>query len=378
MITIEGKQTMRKMKVGLIGCGVISETYLKVCTTSFNVLEIVACADLIPEMARQRAEQFNIPKVYTVEQLLEDPEIEMVLNLTIPKAHAEINLRALEAGKHVYTEKPFALSREDAKKVLSLAESKGLRVGCAPDTFLGGGIQTCIKLIEDGWIGTPFGGSGLILMGNAADRTHRAPENYLSPGGDPLLDMGPYYITAFVAMLGPVRKVSGSASQLRKELKLLNPKSPRYGETVPVTAPMNVSAVLDFECGAIVTLTTAKEGFGYTPRMEIYGTDGILYVPDPNAFGGPIRVKQRDGEIREFPLSHGITEQSRGAGMADMAYAIQTGRPHRASGNLAAHVLDVMLSIFESSDTERHVLIRHKCERPAPLPLGLRFNHLDE
>ncbi|TBL77866.1 Gfo/Idh/MocA family protein [Paenibacillus thalictri] len=369
---------MRKVKVGLIGCGVISETYLKVCTESFDVIDIVACADLVPELARQRAEQFGIAKTCSVEDMLADPEIEMILNLTVPKAHAEINMRALEAGKHVFTEKPFALAQEDAEKVLALAEAKGLRVGCAPDTFLGGGIQSCIKLIDDGWIGTPFGGSGLILTGNAADRTHRSPENFLSLGGDPLFDVGVYYITAFVAMLGPVRKVSGSASQLRTELKLLNPKSPRYGDTVPVTAPMNTSAVLDFACGATATLTAAKEGFGYTPRMEIYGTDGILYVPDPNGFGGPIQVKQRSGEIVQFPLSHGLTEQSRGVGLADMAYAIQSGRPHRASGSLATHVLNVMFGIFESSQTERHVPVQFQCERPAPFPLGLRFHHLDE
>ncbi|MEK8128297.1 Gfo/Idh/MocA family oxidoreductase [Paenibacillus filicis] len=369
---------MRKMKVGLIGCGVISETYLKFCTESLDILEIAACADLVPELAKQHAEQFQIPKVCTVEEMLSDPEIEMILNLTVPKAHAELNLRALEAGKHVYTEKPFALSQEDADKVLAVAESKGLRVGCAPDTFLGGGIQSCIKLIDDGWIGTPFGGSGLILTGNASDRTHRSPENFLSLGGDPLFDVGVYYITAFVAMLGPVRKVSGTAGQLRTELKLLNPKSPRYGDTVAVGAPMNTSAVLDFECGVIATLTAAKEGFGYTPRMEIYGTDGILYVPDPNGFGGPIQVKQRSGEIVTFPLSHGITEQSRGIGLADMAYAIQSGRAHRASGSLATHVLNVMFGIFESSHTEQHVPIKMKCDRPVPLPLGLRFNQLDE
>lgn len=369
---------MRKVKVGVIGCGVISEKYLKVCTENFHILEVVACADLVKELAQKRAQEFHIPKVYTVEELLEDPEIEMVLNLTIPKAHTEINLKALHAGKHVYTEKPFALTREDAEKVLSLAREKNLRVGGAPDTFLGGGIQTCIKLIEDGWIGTPYGASGLILASNVSDRTHAQPENYTSLGGDPLMDFGPYYITALVSMLGPVKKVSGFAKQLRNELKILNPHSPRFGDSVPVLAPMNVTAVLEFHNGALATLQTTKEGFGYTPRLEVYGTDGILYAPDPNHFSGPIYLKQRDGEVREVPLSHGMTEENRGAGLADMAYAIQTGRPHRASGKLAAHVLDVMLSIFDSSKLEQHVSIHTTCERPAKLPLGLRFHHLDE
>ncbi len=369
---------MRKVKIGLIGCGQISTIYLKNCTTTFrHILEVVACADLVEELAQKKAEEFNIPKACSVDELLADSNVEIVLNLTAPVAHAEINLGALQNGKHVYTEKPFALTREDANAVLALADEKGLRVGCAPDTFLGGGLQTCRKLIDDGWIGTPYAATGLILMESASDGVHPNFQNFLKLGGDPLFDMCPYYITALVSLLGPIKRVTGSAQQLHREITVTNPESPRYGETVPVTAPMNISATLDLANGVIASLHAAKESFGYTPRFEIYGTDGILYANDPNFFNGSIRLLQKNGVIKEIPYSHGFTEDSRGIGLADMAYAILAERPHRASGELAAHVLDVMLGVFESSSKEQHVRIANNIERPAPLPLGLEYNQLD-
>jgi predicted dehydrogenase len=366
---------LRRMKIGVIGCGVISGIYLKNCTQMFdNLVEVAAVADLVPELAQKRAEECNISTVYTVEQLLADPSIEIVLNLTAPAAHATINLQALEAGKHVYTEKPFALSREDANRVLELAEAKGLYVGCAPDTFLGAGIQTCIKLIQDGWIGTPYAASGTIIMGNASNGMHPNFRNFLKLGGDPILDMGPYYITALVAMLGPVRRVTGSSQQLNREVTVTNPKSHAYGQVVPVEAPTNVAAVLDFASGVVASLQAAKESFGYTPRLEIYGTEGILYVPDPNFFGGAVKLKQSNGEIKEIPLTHAYEEDSRGIGMAEMAYAIQSGRPNRASGKLARHILDVSLSIFEASEAGKHLAVEADIEQPEPLPLYLKYN----
>jgi predicted dehydrogenase len=375
---------MRKVKVGVIGCGMISGIYLKNCTQVFNhILEVAACADLVPELARKRAEEFNVPKACTVEELLADPDIEIVLNLTAPVAHAPINLKALHAGKHVYTEKPFALTREDADEVLALAESRGLLVGCAPDTFLGGGLQTCRKLIDEGWIGTPYAANATIIMGSAGDGMHPNFQNFLKLGGDPIMDMGPYYLTALVNLLGPVRRVTGSAQQLRKEITIQNPKSPRYGDTVPVEAPTNVTAVLDFHSGAIGSLQAAKESFGYKPRLEIFGTEGNMTVPDPNFFGpvpnldSTITIQFRNGQKKELPLSHGFTEDSRGIGVADMAYAVRSGRAHRANGRLARHVLDISLGIFEASATEKHVHIESTIERPDPLPLGLKYNQLD-
>ncbi|WP_437348344.1 Gfo/Idh/MocA family protein [Paenibacillus humicus] len=375
---------MHRVKAGLIGCGMISGIYLKNLTQVFDhAVDLVACADLVPELAKKRAEEFNVPAACSVDELLADPEIEIVLNLTAPAAHAAINITALHAGKHVYTEKPFALTREDAREVLSIAESKGLLVGCAPDTFLGGALQTCRKLIDEGWIGTPYAANATIIMGNAEAGMHPNFHHFLKLGGDPLLDMGPYYLTALVHLLGPVRRVTGSAQQLRHEIIIQNPKSPRCGDIVPVEAPTNITAVLDFHSGAVASLQAAKESFGYKPRLEIFGTEGNMTVPDPNFFGpvsglgSLLTIQSRSGEVKELPLSHGFTEDSRGLGVADMAYAIRSGRPNRASGRLAEHILDISLGILEASETNRHVHLQTKVDRPAPLPLGLKYNQLD-
>ncbi|HEU5103082.1 MAG TPA: Gfo/Idh/MocA family oxidoreductase [Roseiflexaceae bacterium] len=367
---------MNNLPVGVLGCGQISSIYLQNCSQGFGILEVAAVADLLPELARKRAEEFQIARACTVDELLADPAIEIILNLTSPQVHAEVNSRILRAGKHVYTEKPFALTREDADAVFELGRAKGLRVGCAPDTFLGAGLQTCRKLIDEGAIGTPYAASALILMGNVYDGMHPNAQYYLQLGWDPLFDMAPYYLTALVTLLGPARRVAGSTTQVRHEITMRNPESPRYGQTVPVAAPMNAAATLDFESGVIATLQAAKESFGYTPRLEIYGTEGILFAPDPNTFGGAIRIQRPDGSVTEIPYSHGFSENSRGLGVADMAYAIRSGRPHRASEELASHVLDITLGIFESSRAERHMAIHSRCERPAPLPAGLMGNPL--
>lgn len=369
---------MQRVKVGVIGAGVISHIYLKNCTDMWShALDVVAIADAVPALAQKRADEFHIARVCSVEELLDDPDIEVILNLTAPVAHAPLNLRALAAGKHVYTEKPFALTRADADAVLALAAEKGLLVGCAPDTFLGAGIQTCIKLISDGWIGEPYGASGTIIMGNAFDGMHPNFQNFLKLGGDPLLDMGPYYLTALIAMLGPVRRVTGSAQQRLTEVTVQNPASPAFGQTVPVSAPTNVSAVLDFHSGAVASLQAAKESFGYAPRLEVYGTRGNLTVPDPNFFGGTVAIRFASGETKEMPHTHPYKDEGRGMGLADLAYAVRFGRPNRASGALARHVLDISLSIFESSTSEHHVHVTSTVDRPQPLPLGLQYNSLD-
>jgi len=375
---MEGCQNLRRVKIGIIGCGFISGIYLKNCTQMFDtILEVKAVTDLMPELAKRRAEEFGVQHVFTVDELLNDPEIEIVLNLTAPVAHAPLNLKALHAGKHVYTEKPFALSREDADEVLALAELKGLLVGSAPDTFMGAGIQTCRKLIDDGWIGKPYATSASIIMGNSSSGMHPNFQNFLKLGGDPIMDMGPYYLTAMVTLLGPVRRVTGSTQQVNKEITVINPKSPRFGDTVPVEAPTNVAATLDFHNGAVGSLQACKEAFGYSPRMEVYGTEGILYVPDANFFGGTVSIKLPNGQTKEVPHSHGYAEDSRGIGVADMAYANQPGHQNRASGQRPRHIIDISLSIFESSEHERHITLASSNERPMPLPLGLKFNTLD-
>ncbi|GAB4113725.1 MAG: Gfo/Idh/MocA family oxidoreductase [Roseiflexaceae bacterium] len=368
---------MQPVRVGLIGCGMISSIYLKNATQVFSNLQVVACADLVRELAESRAAEFGIPQVYSVEELLADPTIEAVLNLTVPTVHAEVNLRILAAGKHVYTEKPFALNMADADRVLAAAAASGLRVGCAPDTFLGGGLQTCRDLIDSGAIGVPYAANGLILMGNAFDGMHPRFDSYFQLGWDPLFDMAPYYLTALTFLLGPVRRVSGSVGQTRQTVSPGNPQSPRYGEVVPVTAPQHASATLDFAGGAIAALQVAKESFGYTPRLEIYGTEGILYAPDPNMFSGPIQIKRPDGTLEEIASRYGYNENSRGIGLADLAKGIRSGRAHRASGDLARHVLEITLAIIESSASGQHIPIAVPKALPERLPLGLDGGVLD-
>ncbi|GAB2675929.1 Gfo/Idh/MocA family protein [Paenibacillus thermoaerophilus] len=366
---------MHKVKAGLIGCGNISAAYLRNKHT-FDAMEIVACADLDAERARLKAEEFGI-RAATVDELLNDPEIELIINLTIPKAHAEVNLQALEAGKHVYVEKPFAVTREEAKRVLDTAARLGLRVGSAPDTFLGGGIQTAIKLIRDGWIGTPVAASA-FMIGRGHEHWHPAPEFYYEAGGGPMFDMGPYYLTALVAMLGPVVRVTGSAKASYPTRTILS--EPQRGKVIPVEVPTHVTGVLDFANGAAATVIMSFDAFGGTslPRIEVYGSQGTLVVPDPNTFGGPVLIRRAgEKEFSPVPLTHGYTENLRGLGPADMAAAIRSGRPHRANGELAYHVLEAMHGFHDASAQGVHYRMTSTCESPQPMAMGLIKGELD-
>lgn len=368
---------MKKVKVGIVGCGNISGIYLKNCTQTFSILEVAAVADLIPERARAKAEEFGIPKACTVDELLADPEIEIVINLTTPKIHTEVNLLALNAGKNVYAEKPLAVEREDGKKVLELAKSKGLLVGNAPDTFLGGGIQTCRKLIEDGWIGEPVAATAFMTC-HGHESWHPDPEFYYEIGGGPMLDMGPYYLTALINLMGPVRRVTGSARKTFAQRTITS--APKYGKVIDVEVPTHVAGVMDFENGAVATIITSFDVWNaQLPRIEIYGSEGTLSVPDPNTFGGPVFVRRAGAsEWSQVPLTHGFAENSRGIGVADMAYALRSGRPHRANGDMAYHVLDIMHAFHDASNTGTHITIASTCTKPAPLPMGLPKDALDE
>jgi Predicted dehydrogenases and related proteins len=366
---------MAKLKAGIIGTGNISGIYLE-NGSKFDAMEVVACADLDADRARAKAEQHGI-RGCTVEELLADDSVEMIINLTIPQAHAPVNLQALEADKHVYVEKPFAVTREEAAEVLALAARKGLRVGSAPDTFLGGGLQTCIKLIEDGWIGTPIGATA-FMVGGGHESWHPAPEFYYQKGGGPMFDMGPYYLTALVAMLGPMTRVTGSARISYPERVIAS--QPKQGQIIKVEVPTHIAGVIDFASGAIGTLLTSFDvkGGSVLPRIEVYGSGGTLLVPDPNNFGGEIRVWRAGAkEWSSIPLTHGYSENARGVGAADMAKAIMTGRAHRASGELAYHVLEAMHGFHDASEQGRHYSLSSTCARPAPLPLGLRPFCLD-
>jgi len=366
---------MEKIKVGIIGTGNISGVYLQ-NGKRFESMEVVACADLDVERAKARAAEHHI-RGYSVEELLADPEIDMVINLTIPQAHASVCMQALEAGKHVYVEKPLAVTREEGKQVLELAAKKGLYIGSAPDTFLGGGIQTCVKLIEDGEIGTPIGATAFMMSGGH-ESWHPAPEFYYQAGGGPMFDMGPYYLTALIAMLGPISRVTGSARASFAERTITS--QPKAGQVVKVEVPTHIAGVLDFAAGPIGTILTSFDvkGGSQLPRIEVYGSLGTLMVPDPNRFGDPVQLYRAGSkEWIDIPHTHGYTGNDRGIGAADMAKAIQTGRKHRASGELAYHVLEAMHGIHDASADGRHYMMQSTCEKPAPLAAGLADGQID-
>ena len=363
------------LQAGVIGCGNISDAYFR-AARNLQALDIVACADLDMEKAEQAAEKYEL-RALSIEDLLADPDIQIVINLTTPQAHAKVNLLALEAGKHVHCEKPFAVSREEGQSVLELAAKKNLLTGCAPDTFLGGGLQTCRKLIDDGWIGTPVSGTAFMCC-HGHEGWHPNPGFYYLNGGGPLFDMGPYYLTALIHLLGPVRRVAAICG--RAFDKRLATSEKAAGQVLPVEVNTHAAGTLEFHSGAIITLVMSFDVWkNSNHNIEIHGTSGSLKVPDPNGFGGDISLF-RSGmeEWQNVPFSHGFTENARSIGAADMACAIQSGRPNRCSGELAYHVLDVMHAFDESSTSGKHIEIESSCSQPAPLPLDLPAGQLDD
>jgi len=365
-----------KVKVGVIGCGNICSIYFKNMINVFEILDVVAAADILMDRAAAKAEEYKGLVAMTVGELLEDKDIKIVVNLTIPNAHASVAQKIVEAGKSVYNEKPLTIKREDGQKLLKTAKAKRVLVGGAPDTFMGGGIQTCRKLIDDGWIGEPIGATA-FMMCHGHESWHPAPEFYYKVGGGPMFDMGPYYLTALVSLMGPVKRVTGSARITFPERLITS--QPLAGTRVKVDVPTHVAGVMDFASGAVGTIITTFDVWGSTlPRIEVYGTEGSLLVPDPNTFGGPVKLFRPGGEWTDIPLTHGYAENSRGIGVADMAYALKSKRPHRASGDMTYHVLDVMHAFHDASRTGKHVDLRSTCKRPAALPMGLRKGTLDE
>ncbi|MEO8395742.1 MAG: Gfo/Idh/MocA family oxidoreductase [Chloroflexota bacterium] len=354
-----------KVKVGLIGCGAISGIYFR-NAPRFGNIEIAAVADLLPERAQAKAAEHNIPKVYTPEELLADPEIEIVLNLTIPIAHASIAFAALNAGKSVYNEKPLTITREDGQKLLALAKQKGLRVGGAPDTFLGAGLQTCRDVIDSGAIGEPIAATA-FMMSHGHESWHPDPEFYYQVGGGPMFDMGPYYLTALTTLIGPVASVSGSTRITFPTRTITSQK--KYGKLVNVEVPTHVAGLLNFANGAIGTLIMTFDVWrANLPNVEIYGTEGTLSVPDPNGFGGKVRIaKPGRDEWEEVPLTRSFADDSRGIGVADMARAIREGGAARADGSVTYHVLDIMHAVHDASDQKRTVELASTMERPEPL-----------
>ncbi len=352
-------------KIGLIGVGNISPAYIKGCR-AFDILELVACADLNVERARQVAAENNIALGCSVEELLSNPQIDIVVNLTNPIAHTQVSRQIIAAGKHVYSEKPLAVALADGRLILDEATAKGVRVGCAPDTFLFGQHQHARKLIDDGAIGEPVAAIG-CMAGHGPESWHPNPDFYYDVGGGPMFDMGPYYVTCLVNLLGPVTRVSGSARTT------FPTRIAKDGHVIPVHVPTHYSGTLEFASGAVATLITSFDVWRHhMPQMEIYGATGSLTIPDPNGFD-PREVKlykQGEKDWSHVPQQH-RDDWARGIGLADMAYAIRENRPHRASGDLAYHVLEIMHAFETASASGQYVTISSTVERPAALPVGL-------
>jgi predicted dehydrogenase len=361
--------------IGIIGCGNISDIYLQ-AAEKFPILDITSCADLDMARAEAKAAEHNI-RACTVQELLDDPTVEIVLNLTIPAAHAEVDLAAIGAGKSVYGEKPLALNRNDGAAVLATAEKAGVRVGSAPDTFLGAGLQHCRRLIDDGVIGEPVAATA-FMVGHGHEHWHPNPEFYYKAGGGPLFDMGPYYLTALVALMGPVRRVTGSDRITFAQRTISS--QPLAGTVIDVEVPTHVGGVLDFANGAIGTMIMSFDVWSSSlPWLEIYGSEGTLRLPDPNTFGGPVLYKRgRDAAWTDLPVTLPYAENSRGLGVADLAHALRSGRPHRASGAMAQHVLDIMQALGEAARDGQHVPLSTTCQRPEPLPEDLPAGILDD
>jgi predicted dehydrogenase len=355
--------------IGIIGTGVISGAYLEAAAL-FPQIAMRGLADADPAAARARSEQFGVPAM-SVEQLLADPAIEIVLNLTTPKAHVPVGLAAIAAGKHVYLEKPLAVSFAEGQALINAAATKGLRVGCAPDTFLGGAHQTARALLDADRIGRPFGGTAFLML-PGHERWHPNPDfYYLAEGGGPVMDMGPYYITDLVQLLGPVARVTSAGSVVREPRTI--GKGPREGQTVPVTCLTHIAGTMTFASGAIVQIAMSFEAWGHKHSpIEIYGSAGSLAVPDPNRFGGTVELLEPGKAWVAMPTTHGYADGNyRSIGLVDMAQALREGRPHRASGELALHVLEVMTGLIAAAEEDRSIEIESRCERPSPLAPGL-------
>ncbi|GGF44659.1 oxidoreductase [Microbacterium sorbitolivorans] len=352
------------LRVGVVGCGNIVEQYLQTLPHLGNV-RLVAAADLDPARAEAVAARVDGARALSVDELIADPEVDLVLNLTIPAVHHEIALKAIAAGKQVYGEKPLADTVAHAREILAAAEAAGITVGSAPDTVLGSGIQTARKAVDDGLIGRPIAATATMTT-PGHERWHPNPDFYYQPGGGPLLDMGPYYVTALITLLGPVTSVIGAASSLRDERTIGS--GPRAGETVPVNIDTHVTGVLVHESGVLSTLVMSFDTVASrASRIEVHGEQGSLVVPDPNNFDGATELKTLgDDEWQVLDQTAGYVGVGRGIGLQDLALA--NGSP-RASGAVAFHALEVMESLVESAHTGRSIAIESTCERPSAVPL---------
>jgi predicted dehydrogenase len=353
------------VKVGIVGCGVISSHYAK-NAAAFDSFEITACTDLDRGAAERLAEEHGLVAV-SIDELLADPEIGIVLNLTPPVAHARVIHQALAAGKHVYSEKPLATLAVDAATLVAEAARRGLLLGCAPDIFLGSAYQRARRLIDEGAIGEPISASAAMLLGNQTS-WHPDADLFYADGAGPLLDMGPYYLTGLVALLGPVKRVAGFASTRVHERTL--EIGPRAGVSFVSQTPTHTAGLLELEQGITASLIASFEAPSqYVCDLEIHGTDGRLTLPDPNSFGGPLRIRQGGGEWQDVPYATRGPRDARGIGLADLADAIEHGRPHRASSEMALHIVDVARTILSAAAEGRTIELATTMTQPEPLPI---------
>ena len=374
----------KPFRIGLIGTGRISDIYIQNCY-KFDELEIVSCGSLDAEESKKKAQLYGIPTVQSPVEILADPNVDCILNLTIPASHAAVTLQALEAGKHVYSEKPIATDILDCRRILNLARSKNLKVGNAPDTFFGGRWQTVRKLLDQQVIGKPTGVMAFAGT-HGVERHHPNPDFYYQTGGGPLLDLGPYYLTAMVFLLGPILKVSGMARKTFDQRMIENGN--RYGEKIDVEVDTHSLSMLEFQNGTIGSMTLSFDIWdSETPRFEIYGEDGTICIPDPdpvhgaNIFQGPVLYRTRSESRWEFQPrpkdrgdwlvaenTHGFNQDSRGVGLLDLYYAVRDDRTVRASAELAAHVSEVMHGILDAPSQGGFVAINSTCDIPEILP----------
>ncbi|MCC2685372.1 MAG: gfo/Idh/MocA family oxidoreductase [Paenibacillaceae bacterium] len=368
---------MKPVNVGVIGCGKISSAYIQ-NMKQFPMLNVVGCADLNRQRAQERAEECGLPGAYEVPELIAHQDVELIVNLTIPKAHLEVTMAALDAGKHVYSEKPMALSCVDARAILDNAAKRNLLFGGAPDTVLGSGIQTSRKLVEDGAIGRPLSAVA-FMMARGPETWHPDPEFLYKPGGGPMYDMGPYYVAALVHLLGPIRKVTGAASTPFATRMITSEQ--KYGQMIEVEIPTHISGTLEFENGALATLITSFDiaaGSSKLPSIELYGSEGTLNVPKPFEFSGQVLLrKSSKGDWAEMPLLGEYKDHLRGLGVADMACAIRSGREFRANGEMAYHVMEAMEGIHWAADHEQHYRMQSRCPRPALMNLDMHKYYLE-
>lgn len=355
------EQELKPLNCALIGCGNISEIYIENILT-FRNLKLVACSDILRERAEEKGTKYNIA-VYDIENIFNSNDIQLIINLTNPSSHFEVSFKSLECGKHVYSEKPLALTFEQANSLLEIAKKNSLLVGCAPDTFLGGSWQTARKIVDDGWIGTPISATAFMLC-RGHESWHPSPEFYYQKGGGPLFDMGPYYLTSIIFLLGPVKSVFATGKTTFPTRLITS--QPKYGQTIPVEIPTDIHAVLCFENGVICTLIMSFDTWAHhLPHIEIYGETGSLSLPDPNQFGGTILFyNQFKKEWLEFPTCFDYFKNMRGLGVNNMARALCTNSPFCANGEVARHVVEIMEGIHKSIEEQKTVTLKSSCSRP--------------